>query len=227
MTLEEIGGLAIRVYFVLEVAAAVLVITWWRQLGRTGRLAGMWIVAAAGVGLAGLVAAKWVHNSQYITFFWYPISGWFAFRALASVHGEGRVKRAIEGYAVVFALLWLVFALTIETFGQYSLVNSPLHALSLAVLAAFTLVTRVGSAETELMLDTGFVLSAAWLIYAVPTVFLTLPTRTWLAQEKYEQIMLYFTFRNIVAIGAYILLLRGIGLARSGQPTAAMREFTP
>jgi len=225
VTFPELGSLAVRVYFVLEVAAAVLVLVWWHQLGRTGRLAGMWIVAAAVFGLAGFAAAKLVHNSQYVTFFWYPVSGWFAFRALASAHGKGRVKRGIERYAVVFTVLWLAFALTIETFGEYSLVNSPLHALSLAVLAAFTLVTRVGSADTELMHDTGFVLSAAWLIYAVPTVFLTLPTRTWLAQGKHEQILFYFTFRNVVAIGAYILLLHGIRLARSGRPTIAMREF--
>lgn len=226
MTLPEFTHLAGRVYFGFEVSVAILVIHWWRQLGRTGRLAGQWIIAAAVIGIAGLASGKLWQNSQYVTFFWYPISGWFAFRALASVHGEGRVKRIIEGYAVVFALLWLVFALTIETFGEYSLVNSPLHALSLAVLSAFTLVTRVGTADTELMQDTGFVLSAAWLIYAVPTVFLTLPTRTWLTQGKYEQILLYFTFRNVVAIGAYVLLIRGIRLARSGRPTVAMTEFS-
>lgn len=226
MSLLELGTITNKIYLGLEVIAVVFVISWRHQLGRTGRLAGQWVIAAALLGLIGMASAKLLHNSQYVTYFWYPISGWFAFRALASVHGEGRVKRAIEGYAVVFALIWLVAALTIETFGEYSLVNSPLHALSLAVLAAFTLVTRVGAAESELMQDTGFVLSAAWLIYAIPTVFLTLPTRTWLAQSRYDQIILFFAFRNIVAIGAYILLLHGIRLARSGRPTVAMTEFS-
>jgi hypothetical protein len=197
----------------VELLGSALVLSWWSRLGRTGRLAGGWLLAATLFGILGLIGQYAIENAILASFFWFPVSSILAFNALASIHSPGRSRTVLRALSWMMVLSWVVLSLTIETPGDYSRIASPMHAIILAAAAAYTLITRVEASRTELLQDSSFVIAAFWVIYAVPTVFLSVAARLWVYTEHYYQVLYYYTFRNTVVLLSYSALLYGIRLS--------------
>jgi hypothetical protein len=201
------------VMLAVEIGGSVLVIRLWPALTRTGRLAGGWFLAATVFGLLGQFGRFVLQNSQISTFFWFPVSALLAINALASIHPPGRSRSGLRLLSWVMVLGFATLALTVEQPGDYSKITSPAHAILLAAAAAYTLITRVEASRTDLLKDPSFVIAAFWLIYAVPTVFLSVAARMWVYTTHYNQVLYYYSFRNTIVIVSYFALLYGISLS--------------
>lgn len=210
----------------VELVGSYLVLRWWGDLRRTGRLAGGWLLAATLYGVLGKIGQYAIGNSIIVTFFWFPVSAILAFNALASMHSPGRSRNTLRTLSWVMVLAWATFALTVETPGEYSRITSPMHAILLAAAASYTLITRVETSRTDLLRDPAFVIAAFWVVYAVPTVFLSVAARLWVYTEDFNQVLQYYTFRNTIVIGAYFALLYGLRISHDcnrSTPTSSVK----
>jgi hypothetical protein len=179
---------------------------------------GGWVLSATAFAIGATIAKDIIQNSLAVAFFWYPISAIFAFNALASMHGPGRSRGGLRVLSWLMIAAWVVLALAVEGIGEYSRVTSPMHAILLAAAAAYTLITRVEASRTDLLRDPAFVTAAFWVIYAVPTVFLSVAARFWMTMENSEQLLNYYSFRNTIVILSYGILLYGISLWAGIRP---------
>jgi hypothetical protein len=202
----------------VEVAGSVLVVRWWSKLNRSGRLVGGWLLAATVFAIGGKIARHAIRNSLVVTFFWFPVSSIFAINALASMHGAGRSRSGLRALSWMMVMAWAILALTIEDFGDYSRITSPMHAILLAAAAAYTLITRVEASRTDLLRDAAFVTAAFWVIYAIPTVFLSVSARFWMTAGNSQQLLNYYSFRNTIVILSYGVLIYGIALWANTRP---------
>lgn len=198
---------------VVEVACSVCILIWWSKLNRTTRLAGGWLLAATFYGILGKIGQYAWDSSIIVTFFWFPVSSILAFNAMASMHAPGRSRTSLRALSWLMVLGWVVSTLVIETPGEYSRITSPAHAIMLAAAAAYTLITRVEASRSDLLRDSSFVIAAFWVVYAVPTVFLSVAARLWMDSEDYAQVIYYYSFRNTIVIASYFALLYGIWLS--------------
>lgn len=203
---------------IVEVACSLFVLKWWSKLNRSGRLAGGWLLAATAFGVLGKVARYAIQNSLIVTFFWFPVSAILAFNALASMHGPGRSRTGLRLLSWLLVGAWALLAVTIETPGEYSRATSPLHAIMLAAAAAYTLITRVEASRTDLVRDPVFVVAAFWVIYCVPTVFLSVAARFWMTAQDSTQLLNYYSFRNTVVMISYSAMIYGIHLFVAARP---------
>jgi hypothetical protein len=197
---------------VVEVVCSFFVVTWWSRLNRSARLAGGWLLAATAFGIGGTIARYAFRNALAVSFYWYPVSALLAFNALAYMHTAGRSRRALQLLSVAVIVAWAVLALFVEERGNYSRFTSPMHAVLLAAAGAYTLITRVETSRTDLLRDPAFVVAAFWVIYAIPTVFLSVAARYWMEQRDTQTLLNYYSFRNTIVILSYGILLYGIWL---------------
>jgi hypothetical protein len=100
----------------------------------------------------------------------------------------------------------------VETPGEYSRLTSPMHAVLLAAAGAYTLITRVETSRVDLVRDSSFVIAAFWVIYAIPTVFLSVAARYWMEQRDAQTLLNFYSFRNTIVLLSYFILLYGIWL---------------
>lgn len=196
----------------VEVACSICILRWWKLLDRRGRLSGGWLLAATMFGIGGIVGKYAIRNALVVTFYWYPISALLAFNALAYMHARGRSRRALHMLSLAVVIAWAVLAITVEERGDFSRLTSPMHAVLLAAAAAYTLITRVETSRVDLLRDPAFVVAAFWVMYAVPTVFLSVAARFWMAAQDTQTLLNYYSFRNTIVTLSYAIMLYGIWL---------------
>lgn len=211
------------IYVVAEGLTASLAAAWWTRLSPVGRWAAAWIFTAFAATVLGYITRYTVQNSLVVSFFWFPVSAWLACGAMAAIHGPGRSSRAIRVASWLYILAWAILSATVEELGNYSRFTASLHSLIMAGIAAYTLVSRVEASRQDLVRDPGFLLSTAWLIYAIPTVFVEPAARAWLRSGDYDQIVVFFIFRNWIVIGSFVVLVLGLYRSRGSRaaPVAA------
>jgi hypothetical protein len=196
----------------VEVVISCFVFRWWRQLNRSGRLTGGWILAATVFAIGGQIGKYTIRNSLVVTFYWYPISALLAFNALAFMHAPGRSRKSLHVLSIAVVIAWAILALTIEQRGDFSRLTSPMHAVLLAAAGAYTMITRVETSRVDLLRDPAFVVAAFWVIYAIPTVFLSVAARYWMVQRDAQTLLNFYSFRNSVVVLSYAILVYGLWL---------------
>lgn len=210
---------------VVELACSYYVLKWWAGLARSGRLAGGWLLAATAFGIAGQIGKYTIRNALIATFFWYPVSALLAFNALAFMHAPGRSRAGLQLLSGCVVLAWAILALTVEVPGDFSKFTSPMHAVLLAAAGAYTLITRVETSRVDLLRDPAFVVAAFWVIYAIPTVFLSVAARYWMERQDAQTLLNFYSFRNTIVVLSYAILLYGIWLfAQARRPTELGQE---
>jgi hypothetical protein len=220
--------LDITVYgmLVIEVVCSALVLSWWSRLNRSARMAGAWLWAATLFGILGLLGRHFIRNALMASFFWYPVSALLAFNAMAFMHARGRSRLGLHLLSGVVVMAWGVLALTVEQFGDYSRFTSPMHAVLLAAAGAYTLITRVEASRVDLLRDPVFVIASFWVLYAIPTVFLSVAARFWMEAGDTQTLLHFYSFRNTIVNLSYPILLYGIWLSRrpNRSPTGRRLE---
>ena len=214
--MNDISYLKLTVWgvIVLETLGSMLVLRWWKLLPRSGRLAGGWLLAATLFGWGGHFGKVFLRNSLIVTYFWFPVSAILAFNALASMHGPGRSRVGLRILSWLVVIAWAVLGILVETPGDYSRLTSPMHAVLLAAAGAYTLITRVEASRTDLLRDSSFVISAFWVIYAIPTVFLSVAARYFFNTIGDSRLLVnFYSFRNTIVFLVYPILLFGIWLS--------------
>jgi hypothetical protein len=215
VTIRDYLEVTVWAMLAAELACSFFVLRWWGSLTRTGRLVGGWLLAATLFNAVGKIARFTIQNSLIVTFFWFPASSILAFNALASMHPPGRSRIALRAVSWMMVIGWAVLALTVEVPGEYSRFMSPAHAMLLAAAAAYTLITRVEASRVDLLQDSSFVIAAFWVVYAVPTVFLTVAARLWIGVADSGRLTGYYSFRNSIVVLAYAALLYGVYLSNT------------
>ena len=212
---------SILAYWVFECVASIMTIIWWRKLDRLGRLAGTWFIVAFLTQLIIDVVVARISNALIVTFLWMPLGMVIAMGVLAAAHSPGRSRNGLRIVAWLYVAIWAVLSATYEEPGAYPLITTTLHALILAGAGAYTVVGRVDNARTELWRDPPFLAASGFLLYAVPTVFLTIVGRVYMPDvnvvlplEHYEPLLRYYLFRNMVILIAYWFLFAAISAAR-------------
>ena len=198
---------------VIETLSSLFVLHMWPRLGRSVRLAGGWLLAATLFGWGGHFGRVLLQNSLIVTYFWFPVSAILAFNALAAMHGPGRSRTGLRILSWCVVVAWAVLGIAVEQPGDYSRLTSPMHAVLLAAAAAYTLITRVEASRTDLLRDSSFVISAFWVMYAVPTVFLSVAARYFVTVEDRQTLINFYSFRNTIVFLVYPILIYGIWLA--------------
>lgn len=175
------------------------------------------MIAASFFAIGAQVGRYAFQNALIVTFFWYPVSSILAFNALAAMHSPGRSRTGLRVLAWALVLAWAALGILVEAPGEYSRVTSPMHAVLLAAAGAYTLITRVETSRTDLLRDPSFVIAAFWVLYAVPTVFLSVAARYWMQNNDTAALLRFYAFRNTIVILSYPILVYGISLLVASQ----------
>lgn len=196
----------------------VVGIVLWRRLDRSHRMIAWWLLTIACLDYVGLriyLDTGALSVRYLLVQFWFPMSAPLTMGALGAYQGSLSREDIFRLIGLGYVFTWGLLLFTKENLGELPVYTSELHTLLLIAAAAFTLVRRSSLARRDLWHDPGFLLSAALLIFAMPTLFFSAISRQWRVPHP-DWLYHYLEMQSLVTAGSVGLMIYGMILcARS------------
>lgn len=221
MNIAAFDHAGVTAAFFAEATGATIGIARWRHLDRGRKWITAWMTAAILADAGNLVAARLLHNNQFVARIWFLASVTCACESLVAYQRDRRRSAWLRSMWIGYVVAWIAMAVTIEPLTSLQHYLAPLQSSILLATGAATMVRRFAISRHPLLCDAPFLISAALVGYAAPELFISAVLRTWVTSRP-ELVVIYYSLFDWVATLAELLMLRALLLdAPSAQPVFA------